>query len=91
MKSFHLTVSTPDGNLFDGECLKLSVRGEEGSLAVMAGHIPFVSAVVSGECSILLPDDSELFGTVDGGVLAVDLTNTTLIAGSFAFSEESDE
>ena len=45
MNTFGLTISSPDGNIFQGEAVKLSVRGIEGDLAVMAGHIPFITAV----------------------------------------------
>ena len=45
MNTFHLTVASPDGNKFDGEVYKLDVRGVEGELAIMAGHIPFITSV----------------------------------------------
>ena len=45
MKNYHLIISTPDGNVFDGEAAMLTVRGSEGELAVLAGHIPFITAV----------------------------------------------
>ena len=46
MKTFPLTISSPDGDLFRGDVEMLIVRGTEGDLAVMAGHVPFVTAVV---------------------------------------------
>ena len=30
MKNYHLIISTPDGNAFDGEAAMLTVRGSEG-------------------------------------------------------------
>ena len=45
MKTFHLTISSPDGNVFDGEIYKLDLRGVEGELAIMAGHVPFVTSI----------------------------------------------
>ena len=45
MKTFRLVVSSPDGNKFDGEAIKFDVRAAEGELAVMAGHIPFMTSV----------------------------------------------
>ena len=83
MKTYHLTVSTPDGNVFDGECVSLSVRGTEGNLAVMAGHIPFVTSLVPSDCTILLEDESEICAHLTGGLLTVGDKETTLIAGSF--------
>ncbi len=71
MSTFSLTISSPDGNLFKGDAVKLSVRGTEGDLAVMAGHIPFVTAVKECECRIELPDGTEKKGHTAGGLLNV--------------------
>ncbi len=71
MSTFSLTISSPDGNLFKGDAVRLSVRGTEGDLAVMAGHIPFVTAVKECECRIELPDGTEKTGHTAGGLLNV--------------------
>ena len=47
MNTFRLIVSSPDGNLFDGDAVMLTLRGVEGDLAIMAGHVPFLTSVVS--------------------------------------------
>ena len=91
MNVFHLTVSTPDGNAFCGECLKLDVRGAQGDLAVMAGHSPFVTTVLPSKCVIWLEDGTEKKASLSGGVLCVAKERTTLVAGSFAFDEEDEE
>ena len=88
MKTYNLTVSTPDGNAFEGECVSLSVRGTEGSLAVMAGHIPFVTSLVPSDLTIVLPDESEITAHVTGGVLTVGDKAAALIAGSFKIINE---
>ena len=85
MKTFNLVVSSPDGNKFSGEVVKLDVRGVEGELAVMAGHIPFVTSLVKAPCTLWLPDGTKKNATADGGVLTVDKDAVTLISGSFNF------
>ena len=87
MKTFHLTVSSPDGNLFDGEIYKLDVRGVEGELAIMAGHVPFVTSVKSSPCKVWIDEDTPKEATLDGGLLTVSKESATLIAGSFKFKE----
>ena len=52
MNTFPLTISSPDGDLFRGEVSSLVVRGTEGELAVLAGHVPFVTAIRKGRCSV---------------------------------------
>ena len=87
MKTFKLTISSPDGNIFEGEVYKLDVRGAEGELAIMADHIPFVTAVKSAPCAIWLDDDTKKEATCDGGLLTVGKNEATFISGSFKFSE----
>ncbi len=87
MNTFKLTVASPDGNKFSGEVVKLDVRGTEGELAVMAGHIPFVTSVVDCPCTIWLEDGTKKTARTDGGLLSVDTDSVTLLSGSFQFDE----
>ena len=83
MATFQLTVSSPDGHLFQGDATALMVRGTEGDLAVLAGHIPFNTAEVACACRIQLPDGTERTGHTDGGLLTVNSDAVTLLSGSF--------
>ena len=88
MNTYKLTVATPDGNQFEGEVIGLFLRGAEGDLAILAGHVPFITSVQAGQCRIHLPDDDEKSATVDGGLLTVTADRVTLLSGSFAWDEE---
>jgi F0F1-type ATP synthase epsilon subunit len=83
MNTFHLVISTPDGNLFDEDAEVLSLRGAEGDLAIMAGHIPFITSVKPGTCSVTLADGSKKEGHTEGGLLTVSADTTILLSGSF--------
>lgn len=87
MKTFPLKISSPEGDIFNGDAVMLSVRGTEGELAVMAGHIPFVSAVKPCECKILFEDDNEKNGITDGGILTVSKDKAVFLSGSFNWIE----
>lgn len=87
MNLFRLTVSTPNGNAFDGEAVSVSLRGAEGELAVMAGHAPIVTTVKPCRCRITLEDESTLEADTDGGLLTVSSNSATLLTGSFRRSE----
>ena len=87
MNTFPLTVASPDGKLFHGEAVQLTLRGSEGDLAVLAGHIPFITAVKPGACRILLPDGTERAGRTDGGLLTVAADRVTLLSESFHWDE----
>ena len=87
MKTYALTISSPDGNLFQGQAVQLILRGSEGDLAVMAGHIPFMTAVQPGVCRILLEDGTEKVAHTDGGLLTVAADAVTLLSESFRWEE----
>ena len=87
MNTFKLTVASPDGNKFFGDVVKLDVRGVEGELAVMAGHVPFVTSIVNCPVTIELEDGSKKTATSDGGLLTVGKDEVTLLSGSFEFNE----
>lgn len=82
MNVFTLKISTPDGDVFSEDAVKLDVRGLEGELAVMAGHVPFMTALKPCDCRILLPNGDERVGTLEGGLLAVG-EDVTLLASGF--------
>ena len=87
MSTFHLTVSSPDGNKFDGDVFKFDVRGVEGELAIMAGHIPFITSVIKAPCTVWLDEDKKKTAVSDGGLLTVDTDRETFISGSFEFKD----
>lgn len=86
MNTYNLVISTPDGSVLDQQAMVLIVRGSEGELAVMAGHIPFITAVKPGECKIVLPDDSEKTAQIGGGILTVQNDKTTLLCSDFKWN-----
>ena len=87
MNTFLLIIASPDGNSFEGEATGIYLRGSEGDLAVLARHIPFVTAVVPCDCKITLSDGTERTGHTDGGILTVAEDKVTLLSGSFAWNE----
>lgn len=87
MNTFNLTVASPDGNKFSGECVKLDVRGTEGELAIMAGHIPFVTSVVRCKCTVWIDENTKKTAVTDGGLLTVGNESVTFLSGSFRFDE----
>lgn len=88
MSTFRLVVSSPDGNVWEGDAYMLTVRGIEGELAVMAGHVPFVTAIKPCRCKIELEDGTELYGEADGGILTVSGKVATLLSGTFQMIDE---
>ena len=77
--SFSLIISSPDGDLYRGEAEELIVRGTEGELAVLAGHVPFVTAIKKGRCVVVDGQGHRRDGLIEAGLLTVDREKTTVL------------
>ena len=86
MKTFPLIISSPDGDLFHGEAEMVILRGTEGDLAVMAGHVPFVTAVVPGRC-VVVTEEERKEGIIEEGLLTVDADKVTVLTSELAWNE----
>ena len=87
MKDFRLIVSTPNGNALDRQVQMISVRGVDGELAVMAGHVPFCTAVKPCRCKIWT-DDEDITAVIDAGMLVVGQEKVILLVGNMTIDEE---
>lgn len=83
MKSFDFIVSTPQGNVYEGKVNEISVRGSEGSLAIRAGHVPFITAIKGGELKLFDENDDEYTYEISDGLLTVAKDKTTILCGYF--------
>ena len=83
MKLFKLIVSTPQGNVYENDVAMLSLRGVEGSLAIMANHIPFITSTKDGDVKITDAQGEELVASATAGMLTVTKECTTLLCGTF--------
>ena len=87
MKTFPLIISSPDGDLFRGDAEMLILRGTEGDLAIMAGHVPFVTAVVKGHCVVVDAEGTRREGTIEEGLMTVDAEKTTVLTSDITWDK----
>ena len=87
MKTFPLKISSPEGDLFSGEAVKIILRTTEGELAILAGHIPFVSSVIECTCKIETPDGEEKTAHTSGGLLTVSSDRVLFLTGTLEFDK----
>ena len=89
MKTFPLIISSPDGDLFRGDAEMLILRGTEGDLAILAGHIPFVTALKAGECRVYIGENGETIRRAQytGGMLTVSADTVRMISADFRWEE----
>ena len=86
MAQFHLKIITPSGVQFDGNATQISVRGSEGELAIMAGHLPLVTSLAAGECRVYT-DEGIRRGACSGGMLSCTKQSTRLFSTDFHWKE----
>ena len=87
MNTFSLKISSPDGDLFSGEAEMLILRGTEGDLAIMAGHVPFVTAVVRSHCVVETGEGERKEGTIEEGLLTVDAERVTVLTSDLQWNK----
>ncbi len=88
MNTFKLTVTTPDGNFYNGSAEALFVRGTEGDLAILANHTPFVTALKPCVCRIVPEEGDDIKAEISGGLLSVaEGGDSILLTTGFILSE----
>ena len=90
MADFHLKIVSPDGVFFDGEAHQLSLRSIDGDIAVMAGHIPYLTAVGIGECRVYTDGGEPRRAACCGGLLNVTKNGVFLAPTTFEWAEDID-
>ena len=89
MEKFRLKILTPEGTVIDKDVAGLYLRGAEGDLAVFAGHIPFVTPVKPGKCTVVSSDDNsadgfeDVEGMISEGMLRVTSEEVILMVRSW--------
>ena len=90
MAMFPLEIVSMDGEKFNGEVERLSLRSITGDLSIMAHHINYCTAVGMGTAKVILPDGTEKKGACIGGMLSMMDNHCRLIPTTFEWSEEID-
>ena len=89
MKSFHLSIVTPDGTQFDGEAEELVVRTISGDMGIMAGHINCVTALGMGK-ALVVADGKKREAACIGGILSVLDGKVSLVPTTFEWADAID-
>ena len=90
MKSFKLTIITPEREKFSGEAESLIVRTTEGDVQILAGHASYFAALGTGRVKLQLPGGETKVASASGGILSVGDKEVTLLPATFEFSGEID-
>ena len=60
MKTFSVSLVTPDGPAFEGEAEMLIVPGQDGEIGVLARHAPLIATLKAGSTRVHLERDVDV-------------------------------
>lgn len=90
MKTFKLTIGTPDGLLFEGDVERVMCRSLDGEMAILADHINFCTALGMGEAYIRLEDGTRRNAACIGGMITMMNGECHLLATTWEWEDEID-
>jgi F-type H+-transporting ATPase subunit epsilon len=76
----HLTIISPEKELFNGEATLVQFPGSEGSFEVLPGHAKMIVTLASGEIRIVVNQQQTVNVAVNGGVVEVRDDNILVLA-----------
>ena len=88
-RSFHLEIRTPEQQVYEGNVTSVNAPGVEGNFQILAGHIPFLTALEVGEIRIRESETPQLMAT-SGGVFEVLRTGVTVLVETAEWASEID-
>ena len=89
-RSFHLEIRTPEQLIYEGDVTSINAPGVEGNFQILAGHIPFLTALEVGEIRIRESSDTPQLMATSGGVFEVLRTGVTVLVETGEWASEID-
>lgn len=89
-RSFHLEIRTPEKLIYEGDVTSVQAPGVEGNFQILAGHIPFLTALDVGEIRIRESSDASQLIATTGGVFEVLRTGVTALVETAEWASEID-
>jgi F-type H+-transporting ATPase subunit epsilon len=91
MEKFKLEILTPNGEIFNGEAISVTLPGEEGEFGVLAGHSSLSTLLETGVIDIEKEDKSVESILINWGVVQVDEEKViVLVEGAVAIRGDSE-
>ena len=89
MKTFSLTIVTPDGLRFEGQAEELIVRTTGGDMGVLAGHTNCVAPLGMGKATVIVAGEKR-YGACIGGMVSVLEGSVRLVPTTFEWADQID-
>ncbi len=90
MTPYQLSITTPNGKIFDEQVESASFPGADGSFGILARHTPFVAALRKGTIYIR-GSSAETYFAITSGVVEVNKDGSVLVLLDHAQKAPSQE
>lgn len=89
--TIHVDVVSAEECIFSGEARFVALPGESGELGILPKHTPLITRIRPGSVRIELPDGSEEFVFVAGGILEVQPDCVTVLSDTAIRGKDLDD
>jgi len=89
-KTFHLTITTPDRDFFEGDVIMVELNTTEGQIGVLAGHIPMTSVISPGVCYLYETSENIKLCALHSGFVEILQDSVSILAEVAEWPEEID-
>ncbi len=90
-KSFHLSIVSPERQIYAGEVRMVTAVSVDGELGVMPRHSPLLADLIPGEVKIVTMAGEEEYVYVSGGYIEILPTQVTILADTALRGQDVDE
>ena len=91
MHSFSLRIMAAEHTFYEGECLSLQFKTQDGLYGIEAGHDDLIAAVMPGMVRFVLPDETERVAAVSEGILKVENGKALILVDTAERPEDINE
>ena len=91
MNTIHVDVVSAEESIFSGAARFVALPGEAGELGILPKHTPLITRIKPGSVRIELPDGSEEFIFVAGGILEVQPNCVTVLSDTTIRGSDLDD
>ena len=89
-RSFHLEIRTPEQLIYEADVTSVHAPGVEGNFQILAGHIPFLTALDVGEIRLRESSDTSQLMATSGGVFEVLRTGVIVLVETAEWASDID-
>ena len=90
MATFHLSIVTANGTVFDGAAEAIILPGSDGQFGVLANHAPVIGALKQGLAKVTLDGGAEKYIMVGEGYADVANNEVAVIVGEAAEVQDKE-